>query len=378
MLFSKWISRSVFCLPKTGAWRVVAVSALTTTIFCGNARGQLAPATPPASATLQASTPAGSAQVPPTATPTATPPAAQLPPLNYTPEPNATVDELAEWLAEMVVHTPPTPEKQEEYQKTAAAQMNAAARKILQLETDRSSDNYLFAYKYIMAIEAMAVDTADPTRRNALIAQVAGMLQHPEMDGDDLDIAVTLAEGLEFEGDRELATKAYTTFSKILATHKDPDIVDLAQAMAGAARRLNLMGNPITIVGNAMDGQAFDWNAYKGRVVLVDFWATWCKPCMEEMPALVQAHQTYKDKGFEVVGISMDRDREALAKHLQESPLPWRTLNEGENPNPVARHYGINRVPAAILVDQEGRVVSMDARGEELTRQLEKLFGAAP
>lgn len=313
--------------------------------------------------------------VAPTATPTATPPAAASPPISYTVPANATADKLAEWLAEMVVHTPATPEKLAEYQKVAAAQMNIAARKILQLEKDRASDNYLFAYKYIMAVEAMAVDTADAPRREALIAQVTGMLQHPKMDGDDLDIAVTLAEGLEYAGDRALATKAYTQFSTILAKNKDPEIVELSQLMAGAARRLNLMGNPITIVGNAMDNQPFDWNAYKGRVVLIDFWATWCKPCLEEMPAVMKAQADYKAKGFEVIGISMDNDREALAKYLQANPLPWRTLNEGKNPNPVARHYGVNQVPAAILVNQQGRVVSMNARGEELTKQLEKLLG---
>lgn len=317
------------------------------------------------------------AQAPPTATPTATPSAAAQPPIEYTPSPTATADQLTEWLAEMVVHTPPTPEKLAEYQKVATANMNMTARKILQLETDRTSDNYLFAYKYIMAIEAMSVDKADATRREALITQVAGMLQHPQMDGDDLDIAVTLAEGIEYAGDRVLATKAYTTFSKILATNEDAEIVELSQLMAGAARRLNLMGNSITVVGNAMDGQAFDWNAYKGRVVLIDFWATWCKPCLEEMPTVVKAYETYRGKGFEVVGISMDNDREALAKYLQANPLPWRTLNEGKNPNPVARHYGVNQVPAAILVDQQGRVVSMSARGEELAKQLEKLLGPA-
>ena len=91
----------------------------------------------------------------------------------------------------------------------------------------------------------------------------------------------------------------------------------------------------------------------------------------------MKAYEAYREKGFEVVGISMDSDREALAKHLQANPLPWRTLNEGKNPNPVARHYGVNQVPAAILVDQQGRVVSLSARGEELTKQLEKLLGPA-
>ncbi len=321
-------------------------------------------------------------QAAPTASPTTTPPtsgasAAALPPIDYTAPVSGTADELAEWLAEMVVHTPSTPEKLADYQKVAAAQMNIAARKILEVETDRSSDNYLFAYKYIMAIEAMSVDKADKTRRQALITQIAAMLQHPQMDGDDLDIAVTLAEGLEFDGDRELATKAYTDFSKILATNKDPEIVELSQLMAGAARRLNLIGSPITVVGNAMDGQAFDWNAYKGRVVLIDFWATWCKPCLAEMPNVEKAYETYKDKGFEVIGISMDNDREELAKYLQANPLPWRTLNEGVTPNPVARHYGVNQVPAALLVDQQGNVVSLNARVEELPKMLEKLLGPA-
>ena len=153
--------------------------------------------------------------------------------------------------------------------------------------------------------------------------------------------------------------------------------------LQGLLRRLSLPGHPIELSGDFVDGTKIDWNSYRGKVVLVDFWATWCGPCRGELPNVLDCYKKYHDKGFDVVGVSLDNKREALEKFLQEQEIPWPSLYS-DDPDatgwnaPMAVYYGINSIPTTILVDQKGNVVSMEARGEKLGELLEKLLGPLP
>ena len=148
--------------------------------------------------------------------------------------------------------------------------------------------------------------------------------------------------------------------------------------MEGAARRLDLLGNPLELSGTEMDGSKFDWAKYRGKVVLVDFWATWCGPCLAELPNVKKNYELYHDKGFDIVGVSLDQDRAKLEEFLQKEQNPWTTLHDGAwNDNAVATYYGIMGIPTVILVDKEGKVVSTRARGPELGKLLAELLGPA-
>jgi thiol-disulfide isomerase/thioredoxin len=150
--------------------------------------------------------------------------------------------------------------------------------------------------------------------------------------------------------------------------------------LVGMLRRMNLMGRPIEISGTLLDGNKVDWDSYRGKVVLVDFWATWCGPCRAEVPNILNMYAAYHDKGFEVLGVSLDSTTEKAEKYVDEMGIPWPSLfspNEDERgwDNPLARYYGITGIPTAILVDQEGNVVHMDARGPHLRHALQELLG---
>ncbi len=123
------------------------------------------------------------------------------------------------------------------------------------------------------------------------------------------------------------------------------------------------------------DGQPLSLERFKGKILLVDFWATWCPPCRAEVPHLVAAYDKYKAKGFEIVGISFDKDRSALDNYLSANKMTWPQYFDGLGwNNKVGKTYGIRSIPSMVLLDGDGKVVSTNLRNGGLERELEKLL----
>lgn len=117
------------------------------------------------------------------------------------------------------------------------------------------------------------------------------------------------------------------------------------------------IGKQMDLVGSTVTGLPFDWTAYKGKVVIVDFWATWCGPCVREMPNVQAFYRKHKIQGLEIVGVSLDKDLDAVAAFVEEKKIPWETL-VGEGNQDIATTYGVRGIPTLMLVDQSGKVVA--------------------
>ena len=123
----------------------------------------------------------------------------------------------------------------------------------------------------------------------------------------------------------------------------------------------DLLGKPLSVA------------KYKGKVVLVDFWATWCGPCVGELPHVLETYKKHHDAGFEIVGISLDQDRGKLTSFMEKNNVVWQQFFDGKGwQNKLAANYGIRSIPATFLLDRTGKIIGRDLRGDDLEKAVAK------
>lgn len=123
-------------------------------------------------------------------------------------------------------------------------------------------------------------------------------------------------------------------------------------------------------------GEEFSLASLQGHIVILDFWASWCAPCIAEMPTVKEIYAKYKDKGLKVVGISMDNSKAAWMKSIDKIQIPWLHVSslKGMKRCPVAELYQVYAIPKLYIIDKEGKIVDKDLRGEDLKKKVDGLF----
>jgi peroxiredoxin len=123
----------------------------------------------------------------------------------------------------------------------------------------------------------------------------------------------------------------------------------------------DLAGKPLSIAN------------YKGKVVLLDFWATWCGPCRAELPNVIKTYEAHHKDGFEIIGISLDKERDTLTSFIKEKNMTWPQFFDGGYwANKLAVKYGVNSIPATYLLDGQGAIIGKNLRGESLEEAVTK------
>jgi len=286
------------------------------------------------------------------------------------------VAKLARFLQRLTEFRPSSQDDIRIYERKAPLAMRKAAEKIVALEKDTKSAAYRTARRHLLREQASQVsenEGASDADRKKVLDELVKFIASGEPTSADAQLAVGYAVNLEYAPARELAAEAYSKLGQIFAESKDADLASRGKMLLGAAKRLNLVGQPFELKGTTIDGKPFDLASLKGKVVLVDFWATWCGPCRREMPHVKELYEKHGGKGFDVVGISLDEDQEALAAYLEENAIRWETL-AGDGTQDLAEKYGVRGIPTMMLVDKEGQIAGVAHNVAALAPLVEKLL----
>jgi thiol-disulfide isomerase/thioredoxin len=162
-------------------------------------------------------------------------------------------------------------------------------------------------------------------------------------------------------------TVALALLAGLLTTAPPPGVDDSARPSAQVSWR-----------AVDLDGRVWSSESLRGRVVLIDFWATWCAPCLAELPRLRQLHARYDTRDLVILGISLDRSSARdFRSWLQRQDIGWPQVREvGGYDSPLAAQFGVEVLPASFLVGRDGRLVGRDLRGEALTARVRQLVEA--
>ena len=237
------------------------------------------------------------------------------------------------------------------------------------------------ANEYLVVARSLMLNSMSTAERTQLADEAIRRTQEANFTNEKISDVQFVATQFLNAGDSDSAASLYERLADALLESKaERKTKAYATQFRGQSNRIRLPGSKLELDGKLLSGDDFDWESYRGKVVLVDFWATWCGPCVADMPNIQATYNKFHKKGFDVVAVSLDNDRKALESFVRQRSLPWVQIVDNTprtkqgRQETLSNRYNISSIPTAFLVDRDGKVVSTFARGEELQRLLNQLL----
>lgn len=188
------------------------------------------------------------------------------------------------------------------------------------------------------------------------------------MPDDALATAKLLASELQVAGDASAARSTYDRLSTAFFLNSF-----VRRLCDGRITKLQMVGEDApALASDSVSGDRVDLGELKGKLVLVDFWATNCPPCLEEFPKLKKLYADYHAKGFEVIGVSLDEEQENVDRFQEKWKLPWPLVVSIQGRGPIRSRYRVETIPSMFLVDKTGKVIAADLTSDALRRAVAK------
>lgn len=274
----------------------------------------------------------------------------------------------------------------EAHNRLATGQVKGAVAKGLEsaqkLAKDSRPEVASLAQAQLTSLRILNAPNLSAKDREALIQETFAKIKSENYSEQSVTNAMQMILSLEGMPEPEPLVDYLGALADLFDKAESPEVRQASQQLRGIARRITLPGNTMEVRGTTIEGKPFDMSAWKGKVILVDYWATWCNPCLAEIEHLKRLHAAYHAKGLEIVAINADDEKADVLEYLKENPVPWTVLfHETKNASerglgmPLAVRYGVTQLPASMLIDANGKVVSVRALGKNLDDDLEKLLG---
>lgn len=258
---------------------------------------------------------------------------------------------------------------------TAAQKLTAYAAELVKDENPKVAEE-----GQLMQFQARAtgVSRLAPQAQEQLVRDIDVFFGTIKVDQTHYTLATGVCTTLE-KVNPPLSGMAYEELMAHFFNSADATIADNARKLAGAAMRHRMVGRSICITGNTIGGKRFDSRRLRGKVVVVEFWASWCGNCVKEIHNVKRVHDRYHTRGVEIVGITLDDDSQKAQQFADAKQLPWTNVISSDPKrrgwdDPTVVQLGIDALPTVIVMDQKGKVVSADAQGEKLDQLVASLL----